>query len=710
MVMNNFKSDWDDQTEIKEESNMRKLLIIASLFIALAGANAQVGGTDYTAVKIGRYKTNAVQTPAFIPLEIGEIKPEGWLLDWAETAANGITGHLDEYVDVYKYGWKGFGFQARGVNEDGTGWPLEQCSYWLDGATKLAYILNDTMLIRKTSSRLNMVVDGVLKGGETFIYWKPGTIVNDGFNNWGHGLMGRALVSYYQATHDPRILQALVKVYKKFPLRPDSDEFMQLNRGTTNIDAMTETFVMSGERPILDSIVSYSKKDISIRTVKKWNNINSSFIPDKDYNGVHGVSFYEILRVPAMMYTWTGDKNELTASENILQWGEKSSLLPLGVCSSEEYLAGIGSIRNIETCNVPTSMWSFLWMLRLTGDSRWSDKIESVFFNAGAGPVARDFKTMCYYQSPNRFSNKLPEVVPVPGKGDMDFTDHGHEVLCCVGNVNNTIPDYISCMWMATLDDGLAATLYGPCTVSKKIKDVDVKIESRTSYPFEEKIQMNVSLSKDLEMPLYFRVPAWCRSYSLSVNGKNITTEPVNGFIRIDRVWKNNDRIIIALPMSVEAHKGVENSYPRIEYFLNGFGNLRGQSAAVNADVANPFEYITYGPLLFSLPLAEANLNQESGGSKFNYALNVNAGKITKDITVVRKPMAKKWTWQLGDSPVQLKVKAREIPWTPTQLQPLPSGPVKSGKPANITLVPYGLTKFRVTMFPVTDESVNPGK
>ena len=201
------------------------------------------------------------------------------------------------------------------------------------------------MLIRKTSERLNRVVNGVLNGGETFIYWKPCSFVNDGFNNWGHGLMGRALVSYYQATHDPKILEALVKVYKKFPLQNDTDESMAFNRGTTNMDAMTETYLMSGEKLILDSILSYSKRKVSVEGVTHWNNLDKT----KDFNG-HGVSFYEILRVPAMMYPWTGNINELKATENVLDWGERGSLLPVGVCSSEEWLAGIGSIRNIETC------------------------------------------------------------------------------------------------------------------------------------------------------------------------------------------------------------------------------------------------------------------------------------------------------------------------------------------------------------------------
>ncbi len=674
---------------------MKKIAtLVLSCICVMANANSDKN--DYTSAKIEVYKQSAAALPAFIPLEIGAIRPQGWLKDWANTAVNGITGHIDEYIPVFQDGWKGFGFKARGVNEDGTGWPLEQCSYWLDGATKLAYMIQDTMLIRKTSERLNLVVNGVLAGGETFIYWKPKTIINDLFNSWGNGLMGRTLVSYYQATHDPKILQALVKVYRKYPINVDQDEFMRFNRGTTNIDAMTDTYLMSGEKAILDSIVGYSQKQITQSTVDKWNEINNNPLAAKDYNGVHGVSYYELLRVPAMMYSWTGDKRELQATENILKWGEKSSVLPLGVCSSEEYLAGIGSIRNIETCNVPTSMWSFLWMLRLTGDSRWSDRIEKVFMNAGSAPAARDFKTMCYYQSPNRVSNQLPEVVPVPGKGDLDFTNYGHEVLCCVGNLNNILPDYIGNMWMATLDGGLAATLYGPCRVSQKVKNADVQIDCVTNYPFRDKIEMKFSTSQEVTMPIYFRIPEWCHRFSIVVNNKKLLLKSKDGFVKVNRRWKNKDVIKIVLPMEVKVQQGRENSYPQIEYFL------KEQSAAKNPTVNNPYQYVTYGPLLFSLPIPDVNNNQEDVTAKFNYMPTVTNNYTAQDVSVSFNPMPSKWMWKLEESPILLKVKAKEIDWRPTQLQPLPSSAVKGGKPTTITLVPYGCTKFRVSMFPIS--------
>jgi hypothetical protein len=79
--------------------------------------------------------------PHFIPLPAGAVRPAGWLNDWARDAASGITGHLDERAEVFKHGYKGYHFEARGVKAPGVGWPVEQCAYWLDGLVRLASIL-----------------------------------------------------------------------------------------------------------------------------------------------------------------------------------------------------------------------------------------------------------------------------------------------------------------------------------------------------------------------------------------------------------------------------------------------------------------------------------------------------------------------------------------------------------------------------------------
>jgi hypothetical protein len=62
------------------------------------------------------------------------------------------------------------------------------------------------------------------------------------------------------------------------------------------------------------------------------------------------------------------------------------------------------------------------------------------------------------------------------------------------------------------------------------------------------------------------------------------------------------------------------------------------------------------------------------------------------------------WDWSL-DAPITLKVPAEEIEWNPTMSQSLPASPVQGDANRMITLVPYGCTKFRVSMFPVTQKA-----
>jgi len=68
---------------------------------------------------------------------------------------------------------------------------------------------------------------------------------------------------------------------------------------------------------------------------------------------------------------------------------------------------------------------------------------------------------------------------------------------------------------------------------------------------------------------------------------------------------------------------------------------------------------------------------------------------------VLRSRMPSKWNWPL-EAPIVLTVPARSFDWRPTDAQALPNAPVEGDKPATIKLIPYGCTKFRVSMFPVT--------
>ncbi len=634
--------------------------------------------------------------PAFLPLPIGAVQPQGWLRDWAQSAREGITGHLDEWHPTFADGWKGIPIKAPGAGAEGTGWPLEQSAYWLDGAIRLGLVLHDEALVKKIRARLDPVVEGVRKAdpGTSFIYWKKG-YQPQGFDSWAHSQMGRALVALYQGTGDKRVLDALVKVYAGYAGTMGRADFHDVT-GLCNLDAMLETFSFSGDERILERVRHAMAQPSVAKEFEAWE--AGRLAPG------HMDIIYEDIRLPAIVYPWTGNEHLLQASLGAWKWLDDQHMQPHGVASGEEFASGIGPFRKTETCDVTSMLMSSAWLYRVQGHGDWGDRMERAFFNAGAAPVARDFQTMCYYQSPNRLrSDSLPAAQPhSPGANGILFNRLGcPQVLCCVGAVNRIIPNYIIHLWMATRDNGLAATLYGPCTVSALAGDgVPVKISTTTDYPFGETIRMRVAPAKPAAFPLYLRIPGWCRDARITVNGSLVLVTPDSkGFAKIARTWAEGDAVELRLPMNPRVVRGYETEVPSANRQYFGF-----RSQEYFQPRRLPYASVLLGPLLFSLPVADVDPNTPVKDAKWRYALDTDAARGDAGITVERKPMPAHWDWPL-DAPIVLRVPVRSFDWQPTDVQALPARPVSGTASATVGLVPYGCTKFRISMFPVTERA-----
>jgi len=115
-----------------------------------------------------------------------------------------------------------------------------------------------------------------------------------------------------------------------------------------------------------------------------------------------------------------------------------------------------------------------------------------------------------------------------------------------------------------------------------------------------------------------------------------------------------------------------------------------------------PYASVSYGPLLLALPIPDTtNANSPDPNTRWKFALDVQE----PGLTVQRSKMPSRWDWPLA-APLTLRVNVHEITWNPDPQAPrLPLLPVTKSKPAqSVTLIPYGCTKFRISMFPVTAE------
>ncbi|MGA2035233.1 MAG: beta-L-arabinofuranosidase domain-containing protein, partial [Thermoguttaceae bacterium] len=239
-------------------------------------------------------------------------------------------------------------------------------------------------------------MEEVNRGGNSFLYWQ--TKPPKDFLAWAHSHMGRALVAWYEASGDRRILDALVKVYAEYPvpmgrLRFDAGDTYIVS-GLCNLDAMLESYRLSGDRRILERARAALDVPEVQTALGEW--ACGQLLPG------HAVCAYEQIRLPALFYLATGQPKCLKASLEAFRWFDGNHLLPYGVASGEEFLSGVGALRCTETCDVVAAIWSNVWLYRLTGERSFGDSVERAFFNAGPAPIARDFRTMSYYQSPNR--------------------------------------------------------------------------------------------------------------------------------------------------------------------------------------------------------------------------------------------------------------------------------------------------------------------
>jgi len=92
-----------------------------------------------------------------------------------------------------------------------------------------------------------------------------------------------------------------------------------------------------------------------------------------------------------------------------------------------------------------------------------------------------------------------------------------------------------------------------------------------TKYPFDNKIQIQISSSQPHETTIYLRIPAWATPNPIvMVNGKRVADgiEPGN-FAALHNTWKDGDRIEIELPMPLRL-EAVDANHPNLVALLQG--------------------------------------------------------------------------------------------------------------------------------------------
>lgn len=216
-----------------------------------------------------------------------------------------------------------------------------------------------------------------------------------------------------------------------------------------------------------------------------------------------------------------------------------------------------------ETCaSIANVYWNHRMFLA-TGHAKYADVLERALYNGVISGVSLSGDKFFYDN-------------PLESMGQHE-RQRWFGCACCPGNVTRfmaSVPHYM----YATQGDDIYVNLYIQGEAEIETENNHVRLVQSTSYPWEGVVKVVVNPEKDSNFALRLRIPGWAQDapvptdlytftdkagkYTVSVNGKSVSTKQDDGYVTIVRNWQPNDEVEIHLPMDIRqirAHEKVED-------------------------------------------------------------------------------------------------------------------------------------------------------
>lgn len=687
------------------------LCVAIAFAMALVGCQAPADGTvtvvdrPFTNTQNAYYVSNRapLQPQLFIKLPSGTIKPTGWIGEQIRLQQEGLNGHLGEisaWLQKEGNAWLTTGGQ----------WGWEEVPYWLRGYAALSYITKDPAMLAEAGFWIERIMDSQRPDGN----FGP-VKLNDGKQDyWPNMIVLWIVQNYYEYTQEARVLDFMTRYCHYLLTVPEEDflySYWENSRAGDNLWSTAWLYNRTGDTTLL------TLADKLHRNTANWT--RASQLPNW-----HNVNVAQCFREPAIYYQFTGDSSLLAASYNAQSLVRRAfGQVPGGMFGADEN-ARIGFFdprQGTESCGFVEQMASDEIMLLVSGDRYWAENCEDVAFNSYPASMMPDLKSLRYITSPNHVISDSENHAPGIDNNGPFLSMNPFSSRCCQHNHGFGWPYYVEHLLLATPDNGIAAVLYGSCEARVQVGNGNqgtwVTVQEETHYPFEESVAFTVTLdtttaspsaqTAQVSFPLYLRIPSWCDCPALRINGAPValaTANLANGqYLRIERAWQDGDRVELGLPMHLS------------------FRTWQVNKNSVSVD---------YGPLTLSLKIDEEYRQMDSKAtairssrwqegvdaskwptyeifptSAWNYALRVKDA-----ITLTRRSWpADNNPFTLTSVPLEFHAKGQLVPsWTIDEyglcgILPYEDAP-KAERIDDITLVPMGAARLRISAFPTAGE------
>ncbi len=216
-------------------------------------------------------------------------------------------------------------------------------------------------------------------------------------------------------------------------------------------------------------------------------------------------------------------------------------------CGPEDKLNDRLSDNTAETCNSHNMLKLTRHLFAWQPSATLMDYYERTLYNHILASQNPEDGMMCYF-------------VPLRMGAKKQFSDKFNTFTCCVGTGMENHAKYAESIYFEGKDGSLYLNLFVPSRLNWRSKAVTVT--QTTDFPANDRTVLTVQTSKAKTFAVHIRKPWWATSgVKVSVNGHAVNAEKnTDGYLTVNRLWKNNDTIEIIFPMSVYSESMPDNN------------------------------------------------------------------------------------------------------------------------------------------------------
>ena len=493
------------------------------------------------------------------PLPLGSIRAEGWLLEELQMQARGITRDFAAACP-----------EAGGVEwrpgEDGD---LTRSIYYLEGVIALGWTLDDGELKERAQGRVDWILQSQREDG-----WFGPAENND---YWPLMLALRALRLYFTATNDKRVLVLMDRFfkyqYKNLAIHPLRD--WAVARGGDNMELALWLYNITGQKYLMElcrrlraqtldwpNIFHTFPNVMPMNKSLRWDRLREALGEEKDeplieekrpyfhsqYHQTQGANVAFGLKTPGVINLFKSGFKEQGGFHFGYEKLMKHHGMANGMFSCDGHLNGANPTQGASLQAVVELMNSMEALIGI-GDfgAEPADVLEKIAYNALPAAFTPDMAKYQPAQQANQVKLSLGARRFYSAPEDANLYHAARNDLDCA-SCHQAWPKFVSSLWYATNDGGLAAVRYAPCSVRASLDGVPVRLRVKGGYPFLHGAEIQISVKQPAEFPLYLRIPYWVRQAMIYLPGGEIMQVRAGESACVRRRWISGDVIRLELP------------------------------------------------------------------------------------------------------------------------------------------------------------------